>query len=334
MDTLETHARLSHYDVGFDVPDDTASRVAVEVHWPEAGPVSSVTWFCLPGGGMNRRFYNLDGGDAAFSFARRMAARGFVSVLVDPPGIGDSDRPADGYALTPERLTMVLTRVHERVCDDLRAGRVDPALPAIGDVQTVGVGHSMGALLTVLHQAEGRPHAGLALLGFGLAGLPRFLPPRAQELATDTQALRAELPELAQQMFQVPYPDVGSGGDGDLYGGAEAEPEAVAALRAARDHLLPVPALMSILPGNVAPEAAAVDVPVYLSVGERDLVELPDDAAADFAASPAVEQQVLAGAGHSFFLFAARTQLFDGLASWACGLTTTDQLDESQEVTR
>lgn len=334
MDASETHARLIRYDVGFDVPGDAASRVAVAIHWPAAGPVSPLVWFCLPGGAMNRRFYDLDGGGDTFSFARQMAARGFVSVLVDPPGIGDSDRPEDGYALTPGRLATVLARVHERVCDDLRAGRVSDALPALQDLRTVGVGHSMGALLTVLQQAEGRPHAGLALLGFGLEGLPAYLPSRARELAADTDAVRAQLVPLAQQMFQVPYPDVGSGGGGDFYGGANADREAVEALKKARDYLLPVPALMSILPGNVAPEAAVVDVPVYLALGERDLVEPPADADADFAASPAVEQQVLADAGHSFFLFAARTQLFDGLAGWARGIAETDRQNDTQEVTR
>lgn len=317
----ETQARLIHYDVGFDVPGDAASKLAVEIHWPAAGSVSPLALFCVPGGGMNRHFYNLEGGDGAFSFARQMAARGFIVVLVDPPGIGDSDAPEDGYALTPERLTIIMGRALERVSDDLRAGAVAESLPALDALQTIGVGHSMGALLTVLQQADTQAHAGLALLGFGLEGLPEYLPADVRELAADAEAMRARLVPMARQMFQAPYPDVNAGGDSDLYGSANADPEAVKALAGARAKLLPVPALMSILPGNVAPEAASVAAPVYLAVGEHDLVKPLAEPGAAFPASRQVAQQVLAGAGHSFFLFAARTQLFDGLAEWARGLT-------------
>lgn len=274
---------------------------------------------------MNRHFYNLKGGDGAFSFARQMAERGFVSVLVDPPGIGDSDRPGDGYALTPERVATIMARALATVTADLRAGTVDESLPALEGLQTIGVGHSMGALLAVLQQAHAPTYAGIALLGFGLEGLPEYLPSAVREQAADTHAVRAQMVPMARQMFQASYPDVNAGGDSDLYGSANADPEAVKALARARDKLLPVPALLSILPGNVAPEAATLDVPVYLAVGERDLVKPSADPLADFPASPRVEQQVLAGAGHSFFLFAARTQLFDGLAEWARGLAKMDR---------
>lgn len=318
------------YDVGFDIPGETASRLAVTVCWPR-GAVTPPVWFCLPGGAMNRHFYDLrvdDPGSGAgagpgsetgtgYSFARRMAGRGFVSVLVDPPGIGDSDRPADGYALTPERLVAALTRLHARVCEDLRAGRIDDGLPPMEDVRTIGLGHSMGAMLTVLQQAAERPHAAIALLGFGIQGLPDYLPPEARALAQDTEAVRERLVPFARQMFVEPYPELRSAGGGDFYGSAGADRAAVVALKTARDRLLPVPAFMSILPGNVAPEAAAVDVPVYLGFGGADFIGPTDDGACGFTASPAVERQMLPGTGHSFFLFDSREALFDGLARWA-----------------
>lgn len=316
-------SRLLQYDVGFDVPGDNASQLAVEIVWPDTTPVSPLVWFCLPGGGMNRHFYNLEGGDGDFSFAHQMAAEGFVSVLIDPPGIGDSDQPEDGFTLTPERIVSVLSRAYDKVCKDLQAGRVADALPAISELKTVGVGHSMGALLTVLQQAHAPKHSGLAVLGFGLDGLPEYLPEDVRELAADPEAVRPRLLPMAQQMFQSSYPEVGSGGGDDVYGKANAEKEAIQALAAARAKLLPLPALMAILPNNVAPEAATIDVPVYVAVGEHDLVSVPtSDAKTGFSASPSVQQQTLTGAGHSFFLFPARRQLFDGLAEWGRGLAT------------
>lgn len=324
MPAPESQKRLIRYDVGFGIADDAAASLAMEIHWPRGGPVLPWVWVCLPGGGMSRQFYDLAGSDGEFSFARQMAARGFASVLIDPPGIGDSDRPEDAYALIPERLATILVRAVGRLREDLVAGRVDAALPPMPGLRTIGLGHSMGALLTVLQQCHESSHDAVALLGFGLGGLPEYLPPEVRALAADRQAVRARLVAMARQMFAQPYPDVRSSGEGSLYAAERAEPAAVEALAAARDQMLPVPALMAMLPGNVAPEAAQLDVPVYLAVGEHDLVAPTADAQADFPASPAIEQQLLAGAGHSFFLFPARTRLFDGLAEWGRGLATME----------
>lgn len=313
-------SRTCRYEADLGIDGNAAARVVVDVVWPRrpAGPVL----FCLPGGAMNRAFYDLtDDGDESFSFARQMAARGFVSVLVDPPGIGDSDRPEDGFALTPERLADALVAVHRQVCADLQSGDIDPDLPALPGLTTVGVGHSMGALLTVLQQHRHRQHAGIALLGFGTAGLPQYLPAEAAELAADRAAVRAEMVRLARAMFGVPYPEVGSGG-GDIYASDRAERAGVRALKRARDRLLPVPAFMSMLPGNVAPEAAGLAVPVYVALGDQDFAGSEADARASFTGSRALSVQTLPDTGHSFFLFPSRHGLFDGLAAWAGALDT------------
>ena len=74
---------------------------------------------------------------------------------------------------------------------------------------------------------------------------------------------------------------------------------------------------MSMLPGNVAPEAAKIDVPVFVGLGERDMAGPPLEAPKAFTSSPAVTFHLLPQAGHSHFLFPARTGLFDRLAEWA-----------------
>ena len=52
---------------------------------------------------MSRRYFDLDvaGQNGAFSMARHLAAGGDLVVTVDPPGVGESDAPDDGYTLTP-----------------------------------------------------------------------------------------------------------------------------------------------------------------------------------------------------------------------------------------
>ncbi|GEM_PF-431531 len=305
------------YAVNFGIEGDAAAGIALDVFWQQ-GRVHPQVFFCVPGGGMNRKFFDLGGEQhPQFSFARQMAARGYVSVLVDPPAIGGSDRPEDGFALTAERIADILGQACRRVVEDLQQGLVDENLAAMPGLVTIGLGHSMGSLLTVMQQHRHHQHVALVLMGFGTRGLPQFLPKKAQALLDDQAALRAALPDIARQAFASSYPVLPSdGGEVGLFGSTHADPVAVKALKAANDVLLAVPATMAMLPGNVAPECAALDVPVYLAIGEKDMVGKPEKVPPAFSSSPDVRLQVLEKTGHSHFLFPAREQLFDALAEW------------------
>lgn len=317
MSLLRASLRI---DAGVELPGEGPLQVAVEVIAP-AHPRPQVM-FCLPGGGMTRRYFDLQApGDDSYSFAAQMAARGFIGVLVDHLGVGDSSRPKDSYALTAEVLAAANTRVLEQVLGKFRNGLLINELQAIPHVISTGIGHSMGAMLTVLQQATAHQHAGIAVLGFSTRGLPEFVSAEARELAPDHAAARREAPRLARALFREDYPVIGRSTEGaTLYAGNSAEPAGVEAIKAARAGLLPVPAFLSMLPGNVAPEAAAIDVPVFVGLGERDLAGPPLEAPKAFGASPAVSFELLPGAGHSHFLFASRARLFDRLAEWAAAL--------------
>ena len=290
---------------------------AASVYLPDTPPLAALV--CLAGGNMNRGYYDLRAEqDRSFSFAAQMTARGFAVVTIDHLGLGQSTRPQDGYALTPDVIAAGNAHATAEILGSMRRGAL-AGVPAMPGLRSLGVGHSMGAMLTVLQQARARQHDGIALLGFSTRGLPRFVPDDVRALAGDVAAVRARLVEFARRMFVQPYPRIrSSGGDNaGLYGSSEADPRGVAALKAATDCLLPVPAFLSMIPGNVAPEAARIDVPVYLGIGERDMVGRPEDVPTAFAASPKVTLEVLPATGHSHFLFAARERLFEGIAAWA-----------------
>ena len=273
---------------------------------------------------MNRRFFDLvpDDGGNDLSFAAQMLARGFVVVLVDLPGVGDSSRPQDLFSLTPALLVQAIGRSVAAVVGGLRGGTLNSGLPALPGLPVVGVGHSMGAMLTVMLQAEFRPCRAIALLGFSTAGLPQFVHAEALSLArADLPAARRQLVPLARAQFGLaPSTRRGAGQAGDLFASANAELRAVLALKAAMAPLLPVPAMLAMLPGNIARECAAIDVPVFIGVGEFDMTGPAQAIPAAFAGSREVSLHVLENAGHSHFLFAARAQLFDQLAAWAAAL--------------
>lgn len=308
-------------DCDLQLPGEGALQIAVDLFAPPAGiPPRALLW-CLPGGNMNRRYYDLvppDENDTSFSFARTMAAQGFIVAAVDYLGLGDSSKPNDGWLCTPDTLTAINRNVYETVVAKLHDGSAHPQLAALPDLRSIGVGHSMGAMMTILQQAAHAPHAAVVLLGFSTRGLPEYLPPQLKGIA-DPLAARPLLIDVAKKMYGgQPFPVIHAAraGNSELFGSKKVDPNGVAALKAATDCMLPVPATLSMVPGNVAPEAAGITVPVFLGVGARDMVGPVHQLPTAFTASADITLLVLAEAGHSHFLFASRAQLFQRLASW------------------
>lgn len=308
-------------DTGLRVGRDADTlKLAVELQLPQQIPTAPVLLACVPGGGMNRRYWDLrpDDGDTSYSFAAQMTARGLLVLLVDPVGIGDSDRPGDGWALRPELLAEAHHAAIAAVRTGLREGSLVAGLPALPQLQSLGVGHSLGALLTVVQQARHATHAGIAVLGFGCDGLPDYLVPEARALIGDAETFRARLPALARAQFSEPFAVIKpSKPASNLFAGERAEMRGMLALRAAAAPVLAVGATQSMFPGNVAPEAASIRVPVFIGVGELDLTGPPQRIPASFTACHDLVLHVLPQAGHSHFLFPARHGLYARLAAWA-----------------
>lgn len=314
--TVETRV-----DAGVSLPNEAGLQIAASVFIPDAVafPVPTLALVCLPGGGMTRRYYDLPiEADTSFSFAQQMAARGFVVVLLDHLGIGESSRPVDGYALSAQVVAVANAHATAEIMAQLRQGRLSAQVAAMPQIRSIGVGHSMGSMMTTVQQAEYQQHVGIVLLGFSTRGLPEYLSPKTQALAKDTAAVRAALPELAREMFHQPYPVIKPNLQaGAIYNGKGADPRGSTAIKQVSDALLPLPAFLSMLPGNVLPEARKIRVPVFLGLGERDMAGPPHEVPASFSGSGDVTLYVIAQAGHSHFLFPTRLELFQRLAVWA-----------------
>jgi len=304
---------------GFD--GQPLARMAVDLFIPKHWAAQPLLLVCLAGGGMNRHYFNLEAaGDAAsYSFAAAMCAAGYAVALVDHPGIGDSEGPIDGYELT----AAVVAQRHAEVCQQLlvglQQGSLIDAVTAIPKLRSVGVGHSMGGLLTTYQQALHANHVGLVLLGFSTQGLPAYLSPAVQaRLATDRAAVMAEHVAHARRMFGAdPYPRIQPSRDGKvLYAGANAELPGLLALKPCLAPLLPVPAYHAMLPGNVAEQAAHVRVPVFFGVGENDMTGPAERVGEAFLLAATQHLEVLPATGHNHFVFATRHRLFAAISQW------------------
>ncbi|HTZ69593.1 MAG TPA: alpha/beta hydrolase [Acetobacteraceae bacterium] len=266
--------------------------------------------FCFPGGGMTRRYFDLQGAPG-FSFVDAMCCRGAACVLVDHPGTGESFVPEDGFGATAARLADAEAALVEGLIARLRDGRLHEDLPALQHAQPIAVAHSMGAMLAILQQAQARPYSALALLGFTTRGLPDVLTESERQAAAAPDHGRGACAELARARFAEPFPDISSPRESSA---------PVEALASARSRLCAVAAMQSMLPGNVAAEAGRLDVPLFLAAGDRDLTGPPWDMPTAFRGAHDITVHVMRNTGHHPFVTPAAQRLYRRLAHWLADL--------------
>ena len=202
-DVFRLHRRIDVAEaVGLPAPCQIAVDVVAPRHLDPGLP--AVALCCLPGGYLGRGYFDLDvEGDASYSFAGFMAARGFVTLTLDHLGSGESTMPEDGYAVTLDRVVDANRWAMEKVLGELRepGPAADGDRPDFGPLPSVGVGHSMGSALSVVQQARATSHAALVLFSFSARGLEKYLLPEEKKYANRPEETWANLPELARARF-------------------------------------------------------------------------------------------------------------------------------------
>jgi pimeloyl-ACP methyl ester carboxylesterase len=262
---------------------------------------------------MTRKYLDLDvpGEHGSYSMARWLADRhGCIVCVVDPPGVGDSDRPADGYALTPEAVS----DIHASALHHLQEVLVQAGIPAPSCV--VAVGHSAGAHLLVRQQAKHRSFDALCLLGFTGSGLASVLTADELRHAEDPDLLRTNLRHLVEARFGEPLPQRQPREDGFLVVGATNR-LARQELARASGPLLALVGLTSMIPGSLANELTEIDVPVFVGNGEHDITGPIADLAHQLPTCCDLTLYTLAGAGHNHAVADTRHALWDRIGGWA-----------------
>src|SRR5213595_2370292 len=155
-------------DVSASVPFDEAIRLSASVHLPDlTAAAPRAILICWPGGSYARAYWDMHiARHVGYSFADHMTAQGYVVVAADHLGVGASSKPVDGDTVTFETMSAAaasfVTQISTMLAEGAPAfgGRPLPGVPVIG------VGHSLGACLTVVTQARHRCYDAVALLGF------------------------------------------------------------------------------------------------------------------------------------------------------------------------
>jgi pimeloyl-ACP methyl ester carboxylesterase len=171
----------------------------------------------------------------------------------------------------------------------------------------------MGATMTVRQQVGHDTYDAVALLGFDTRGLPEHLPHEILAASANGTPNDERIAGLTLRMFGSAYPMR----TGDLHQKSIAT-SVQQALDAAATVLLGAGGLLSILPGNVAAEAARLRVPVFVANGERDpLLKGRRATAEQYPAATGFATYVLADSGHNHNVSPTRHQLWEQLGRWA-----------------
>lgn len=320
--------------VGLGEPLQTRATVVL----PEPGALSTppVVCFGFPGGGYSRGYFTFDmpgtsgGGEAGWH-----AARGWVFVACDPLGVGESDTPANPESVTLEHLAAANHAMVTGVLDRLARGSLADGLPPVADAVVLGIGQSMGGCLAIVQQGQHRTFDAVGVLGFSAIQTRLWMPPGVPEPAPRFVP-RGSSARAAGRALEEAVPLLG------------ADPEGLPAFAAGFHHddvprevvladLVDFPARRGVVPewgtarapacavsilspGVVAPEAAVIDVPVLVGVGERDVVPDPHQEPRAYPRSPDVTVHVCPRMAHMHNFASTREAFWQRIHHWGSGV--------------
>jgi alpha-beta hydrolase superfamily lysophospholipase len=313
------------------------AHIALTVTVPDnVGPEPAVC-FAKPGAGYSRGYYTADlpgpGPDAGTgSQADWHAARGWIFVSVDHLGVGDSSQHPDRLTFAP--VVAAAQSAEADVLQKLAAGTLIDGLGQVESPLTIGIGQSMGGCLTVVQQGRFHGYDGIGVLGYGVlhtlpptaSGTPPLaLPwiPRGEVLGegviTNAPALArvdpASAPGPGALAWGFHYDDV----DPDVVARDMTDyPARGGALPPWGSATIPAPlVLWCVTPGAVLAEAAAIEVPVLLAMGERDVLTDPRGEIRAYESSASVDLFVCPRMAHMHNFAGTRELFWRRIEAWA-----------------
>ncbi|MFT3866719.1 MAG: alpha/beta hydrolase [Solirubrobacterales bacterium] len=304
------------FDVGPSPAGTERWRQSGRLFLPPGGITPKAALVTLPGGTYDKRYWHLEvPGRDDYSFARYMAARGYMVVCVDHLGIGESTVPGPGQVLTLEVLAAADLAVARQVRERLESGTLHDAV-APSTIPVVGIGHSMGACLTIMVQSSGSAYDGVVLLGYGVhLGQDETLV--EQSLTDRIAGRRARLQEIAGFADDANLVDVPREHLRDFFYAADV-PDQVVAADAEAAVPAPLPAAYEVTAAGFASRyAERITVPVFLGFGEdADTSADPHMEPAHYPGARDVTLFTLPDSAHCHNFAGTRAGLWNRIASW------------------
>jgi pimeloyl-ACP methyl ester carboxylesterase len=162
-------------------------------------------------------------------------------------------------------------------------------------------------MIVTLQQSFGPLYDAAVLLCFTTRGLPGVLTEEERAIAGSAQGSASEFSRLAQARFREPFPTITP---------VRGDSPAARALASVAGALAATSAMQSMLPGNVAREAASLTIKLFLAAGDRDLTGPPHAIPAAFSSCNDLRLVVVPGAGHHPFVTEGAPRLYACLAEW------------------
>lgn len=316
---------------GLDGPALTMASVLL----PDPDRIASppVVVFAFPGAGYSRGYYDFDpsGSSSHGQAGYHVDNHGWIFVGCDHLGVGESSHCDAGTNLTFENVISANRATVERILALLGAGRVADGFPAVTGGVRIGLGQSMAACFTVCLQGRQPTFDGVVILGFSSIQNDMPVPPQApalRDLGDLEVAAEAGQSGHLQSLVRsdtfsycLPY----------AYHYADVPQEIVDAdltdypTRQGRvppwgSATIPSCAVTMLAPGIVAKEAAAIDVPVFLGVGEIDFPPDPRAEPSAYCNAQDITLFVVPRMAHMHNFAGTRTLLWDRIGVWGNGV--------------
>jgi len=275
----------------------------------DALPDHPAVLVAMPGAGYSRRYFDLP--ETGYSEAEYHNRRGTVVVVLDHLGVGESSVPPFEVT-TMEVVAAANNAAVISILDSLRNGMLAPGVRSLDPACVIGAGQSMGGHILAGMQAYHRTFDGVAMLGSSMVCTSMPSRPDGPQVVVpegtppdEAAALIAQETDWRYAFFYEDVPE--SFVEADFAGGHPVRETAPIW----GSTTFPGLAAALVLPGVVASEAASIDVPVLVGMGERDVCQEPHAELAAFKNATDIAAIVVPRMAHMHNFAGTRRRMWD-----------------------
>jgi pimeloyl-ACP methyl ester carboxylesterase len=302
-------------------------QVVATVFLPESDRLvdSQPVVFAVPGGGYSRGYYDMHfPGHTGYSQAEHHVDRGLALVAVDHLGVGESS-PETAETLRIEDIAAANDFAVRAITEKLRSGTAVAGYPGIDVGARIGMGQSMGGGVSVIMAARHHTYDAVAVLGY--SAIHTVLPmPKIDETARaseyfdysrETANDEMSLADASAHIKEFLYPFFWENVPADI---VEADTRGGYPIRTSAPPFgsatLPLCVVAMLAPAYIKTEAAQLNIPVFIGLGERDTAPEPHCEPTGYPTSTDVSLFICEHMAHMHNFASTRQKLWDRLAHW------------------